>query len=569
MLGQSQFPFAASLLFALAVCCLPAAAADETEQKGELSQRVEALLVQLADDRPYERESAAAQLERLAEQESIGRDLARLLRQALARPETPFEVRTRLNALLQRLPEVEVAPLRHVSRASILQSIQLLDADDYSSRVAAAAQVRRLADHAKYAAEVLVQLKQQLRQPGLAPDTYKRLEGLYEEARGTWLINDPVPGQLPDYSREQIQQLIAELAKTGKTREQTRVFRRAAERDLLDLLARAEYTETVKTGLEAAAQAGWDDDAAARIERILAWCKHGMVAEYWTLQEENGVVSRRHLGVQYLLIGVPQLGPGALRPSHFDSCTDKVAHCVSGNSLSPGDYRVFEAIPHPNSPQAVFHLVNLPTPRRRMAYDYFVKRVDEATRLREISERTCNAFLKGNRELSYDDLQMLRVIDPEVFSRFVSKLFSQKTKPPLEVELELLSVVVEYGTAAALPGIVTASKQDLIKAEGESQLEIGWAATLAVAARERGASVDAILAGMIEQTDKLMKEDPGDVGATAAALLLKRHGQHTEDFGLEASDSEVLPEITPHRFLAKQDRQRVLDWWAKVAKEDE
>jgi len=65
------------------------------------------------------------------------------------------------------------------------------------------------------------------------------------------------------------------------------------------------------------------------------------------------------------------LSPGGVRPTHFDRCDDRSAHYVSGNSLSPGDYPVGVAFSHPRQENAFFDLVNLPTPRRRMAYPYY------------------------------------------------------------------------------------------------------------------------------------------------------------------------------------------------------
>src|SRR6185436_7373937 len=109
-------------------------------------------------------------------------------------------------------------------------------------------------------------------------------------------------------------------------------------------------------------------DAATeqRLRAVYEWTQPAMVAEIWSAQ--------RHVTIQYLLVDVPQFPEGGLRATHFDSIDERTAHCVSGNSLVPGDYAVGVAIPHPEGREVMFHLQNLPTPRRRLAYTYKVKR---------------------------------------------------------------------------------------------------------------------------------------------------------------------------------------------------
>ena len=62
-----------------------------------------------------------------------------------------------------------------------------------------------------------------------------------------------------------------------------------------------------------------------------------MAAEIWE--------DHQHGTVQYLLIGVPQYPERMTRATFFDKIDDTTAHCVSGNSLAPGDYPVGIAIP--------------------------------------------------------------------------------------------------------------------------------------------------------------------------------------------------------------------------------
>ncbi|MEK6236649.1 MAG: hypothetical protein N2C14_18225, partial [Planctomycetales bacterium] len=282
-------------------------------------------------------------------------------------------------------------------------------------------------------------------------------------------------------------------------------------------------------------------------------------------------------GIQYLLIGVPQLGPGAIRPSHFDYCDDKRAHCVSGNSLSPGDYRVHEAIPHPNSPSAFFHMVNTPTPRRRMAYDYQVKHIDEAARLKNISRKTADAFLKGDRAMSVTDTQMLRLIDPEILSEFLGDYFQRKRPvagaPIASIDFELLAVAARFGTPAILPGLTVAIDQRRFPEEDQQRLGyVAWNAALGVAARDNSPESNAWLASVIERPDSLTPLLRADLGATAGAFLLKRHGRSPADFGLRPAEPTPgaavgfrsrLSNVPIHQYDSDEDRRDLSEWWVR------
>ena len=85
-----------------------------------------------------------------------------------------------------------------------------------------------------------------------------------------------------------------------------------------------------------------------------------MAAEVWK--------DRENIFVQYLIIGEPQFNEGTMNPTHFDRIDENVAHCVTGNSLSEGDYPVRIAIGYPDMPgkERMFYLTNLPTARRRL-----------------------------------------------------------------------------------------------------------------------------------------------------------------------------------------------------------
>ena len=54
-------------------------------------------------------------------------------------------------------------------------------------------------------------------------------------------------------------------------------------------------------------------------------------------------------------------------------------------------------------------------------------------------------------------------------------------------------------------------------------------------------------------------------GATAAAMLLKRHGENTADFGVaEVADQDLRGwGIPASRFTTPAARQQVREWWQK------
>src|SRR4029078_5820862 len=87
-------------------------------------------------------------------------------------------------------------------------------------------------------------------------------------------------------------------------------------------------------------------DAEARLREIADFARPAMAAEVWTHSSFDWE-HRQHVTVQHLLVDVPQYPEISTKATHFDRIDDKTAHCVSGNNLTPGDYPVGGAIPHP------------------------------------------------------------------------------------------------------------------------------------------------------------------------------------------------------------------------------
>ena len=342
-----------------------------------------------------------------------------------------------------------------------------------------------------------------------------------------------------------------------------------------------------------------------------------MLAEFWT--RLNLHMPSRLMGAQYLIVGVPVLGPGADRPSHFDRIDDHLAHCVSGQNLSPGDYPVGVAIPHPKAAGSLFHLVNLTSPRRQMAYfcqwhlddtkplseltqpDIQGRRFPrseavEARRLAELSRRTFEWLLARKQPLSPQEVHMLRQLDAAELSRFAGALFAaiedrpmpegaldaqpgmslqpfgdpfggpiQRSQPSRHAMIcELLAV---EGTHEAADGLLRAIEMHrFLPATARAPYRTPWIAALAIANRDPWPKVDAWLAGLVARTERLVEnraEGP-ELGATAAALLLTRHGQSARQFGLRDTPDAFFSSagLTAYRFRSPDLRAKVLTWWA-------
>ena len=82
--------------------------------------------------------------------------------------------------------------------------------------------------------------------------------------------------------------------------------------------------------------------------------------------------------------------------------------------------------------------------------------------------------------------------------------------------------------------------------------------------------VDQWLAGLIDNTAQLVITGDGrpELGASAAALLLDRHGASTRPFGLETIGEAATERLrfTGYRFTTQHDREDVKRWWAALQK---
>ena len=523
------------------------------------------------DSQEFEvRRRAAGVVEQWLAQPESARVLGGEFQRVLVDPAVSFEVRWQVERWARRLPDVRPDRPQAVSAAELDRLIAQLDDDSYAVRLGAMRRVAWFLQNPKLACAVMIRLKRVMDSPGLSAEARRQIDPLWKEARGAWLMSDPGCWELPPVGDEQIGRWIEDLVQPSQERGEA-----GAERELLDLLARDDYVERVRRMLEARMSGTLTPVAAARLRAVYDWTRPAMVAEFWQRQQ--------HLGEQHLLVDVPSLAQGAMRASHFDRIDDYVAHCVSGNTLTPGEYPVHVAFPHPVADDAFFHLVNLPTPRRRMAYAYYVER-DPAQRLAELSRRTLDAVLAQKRMLESREIAMLAQLDAREVSRFAGRYFnlvpdepnlsSRSGRQPGALEHAsyhnvICALLAVHGTKEAIPGLLEAiEKHRFLEPTSTPPCRFPWWAALSIARRDPWPGVDAWLLGLVGRTDLLIDgdDDGPELGATAAGLLVVRCDDHPPRLGLSPATTSMsgpLATIDPFRFESPEARHRFQQWWSE------
>ena len=129
-----------------------------------------------------------------------------------------------------------------------------------------------------------------------------------------------------------------------------------------------------------------------------------------------------------------------------------------------------------------------------------------------------------------------------------------------------MPVLVENGTHDVLPSLVEAGRRERLPAPtDELRFNVGWLAAFTIAERDPWPGLDEWLAGIIDiaQPISTVGDPQPEVGATAAALLLTRHGENMSDFGVaEVTDQDLRGLGVPaSRFKTPAARQQVLEWW--------
>ncbi len=454
-------------------------------------------------------------------------------------------------------------------RSEVARLLEQLDSDGYETRCDAAARLEQLIDRPELGRLLAIEFQRALRRPEVS------FEVRWHLTRWSRRLPKVLPEPAKELSTEQIERLMQELD------DDRYAVRLAAVQRLKELLNCDEHVPPLKRAMQSRLEGALDAAAALQLRKLLELTRPAMVAEYW----QGG----RHRAEQHLIIGVPSMSEGAKRPSHFDRIDDRVAHCVSGSNLSPGDYPVGVAIPHPNPNQsgAFFHLVNLSTPGKRMAYAVEVQ-TDEAQRLAALSRRTLDRMLAEKRELSEPELVMLSQLDAKEVSRFAGQYFHlvrdkqlsspapatgayQHTDRPSRFGA-ICAQLASKGTKEAAPGLLEAiDKGRFLPPTSTAPYRFHWMAALAIALRDPWPQLDAWLAEKIPNTEVLVEGRPNgpELGATAAAMLLKRFGQSPSQFGLQSAAEPMLMRlgVNGYRYSSKQSPTKVQQWWQKQSSE--
>jgi len=542
-------------------------ASEAVLDTGQVRQHVAQVLTDLDSDRFHVRQQAAEHVEQWIARPELGRMLAEEFQRVLVAPETSLEVRKRLERWQRGLPKIELAPADGGSPEEIDRLVGQLEDDSYAVRAWAASRLEWLLCSPEAAWPIVARLDRRLDAEELPADARQWLDPIARRARAAWLASDPSRWRLPPVSDAQAAAWLDALTRAeeganvpGRSRRRDRALR-----EIRDLLARDECVPRLKQLFEQKlAGPGLDEWARLRLTEFVELTCPRMVAECWYGSQLSNI--------QHLELGVPSQYPGAERPSHFDRIDDRVAHCVSGQNLAPGEYPVGVGIPHPNNPGAMFHLVNLPTPRRRMAYACLTEAVpfgarcrpvhvtprrqehtqpqpyvteaclsvaDERRHLSALSRRTFDHLLARRRPLTGRELLLAGQLDGEELSRFAGKYFAAVDDRPLAADDHfdlagrprlpafgflpqpvstldrpshhgvLCGLLSARGTREAIPGLLEAiHRQRFLAPTGTGPRRLEWIAALAIARRDPWPGVDQWLAGLIERTERLVEYRP-------------------------------------------------------------
>ncbi len=557
------------------------AAERRAEQLAEFQRRIKDL-----DSACYEtRRLAAERLENWVGMPEMAGMLAEQFQQLVLQPELPLEVRWRIGNWRARLPKVKTEPPQAVPAGELERLVRQLDDDSYSVRAGALERLQWMAASEYLAKPIILILKSRLADPLLSEDSYRRVESIRNIAWGIWLTGDASDWSLPPVSDAQIDDWLEELSQPATAHDPRAArSRRVARQELMDVLSQDREVPRVKAAIEAHLRGKLEPAGTAALKDLLEFTRPALVAECWC----GGSQTLE----QHLIVGQPMYVAGH-NPSHFDKADDRVAHCVSGNSLTPGDYPVGVAFPAPHwdnpRQQGFFDLINLPTPRQQIAYSYYVK-TDPAARLAKLSRRTLDGFLAEKKLLSDAELGMLAQLEAREVSRFANRYLllvddsmvdedfnteMSTSRSQLGSQSSRLGAICAQlavnGTREAAPGLLEAIRQkQFMSPTPLGPYRLQWLAAFSIALRDPWPEVDAWLAENIDNQETLIIDhaDAAEIGATAAGVLVSRHGQQPSAFGLHmsAADSQLAELKLPgFRYGKPEDAERVRQWWKQTA----
>jgi len=557
----------------------PTRAMTPADVRAELPQRLREL-----DSPSYDaRCRAAACLEHWIGVPELADVLAEEFQRRVLEPDLPMEVRWRIDLWRGRLPRIHLEPPREVSSQELQRLVSLLDDDSYSARVGACRRLQWLAGSEQLSAPILLLLKHRLTDPALSQEMYFRIEEVRKVAWGVWLNSGNSNCFLPPVTSLQIEKWLDDLTQPGGLRDYQSSLRcRVARQGLMDSMSQDAEVPRVTTAIEARLRSKLDQDAKALLKSVLDMTRPAVAIEMW----------RDHVQVRedHFIVGEKQTVTGGEHPTQFDRADDRTAHCSNGNALSVGDYPVGVAFAAPRWPagekEAVYDLVNLPTPRRQIAYSYYVK-TDPSARLAAMSRRTLDRFLAEKKLLSDPELGMLGQLDAREVSRFAGRYFLLVEDGAVEEEIDsddsfstarkglgsessrfgsICAQLGVDGTRDALPGLVDAIRQKRFQQPSPlAPYRLEWLAAFSIAQRDPWPGVDAWLAENLENRQRLDigHGDAAEIGATAAGVLLTRHHERPAEFGLQlVVDPHILDlKVSGYCYAAAGNIQRVRTWW--------
>jgi hypothetical protein len=558
----------------LIVC---ANASENREPVPTLVEEIESLFEQLDSDEFSVRNTAFERLQELSTHEDTRRLLAESVQRAIVDAEISFEVRRQLERLGRNLPRTTLPPALTIDADTVDQLLAQLGDDSYARRLGARSRLQWLLKNPEAVGLIYERLKLCASDAHLTREQTQSLRLIYDDARAAWLADEARKSD-PPVLAERIDQLVGRLADVG----QGKVFPLTGEPSVLaelqDLLAIEANVAPIREALEERIAAGGiSSESAEHLNDMLDLTKPALVAEYWR--------SGRHENIQRLLVGVPSVieNQGA---SHFDRIDDQTAHCVSGVNLSEGDYPVGVAFPHPNERNSLFHLVNLPTPRRRLLYEYRVNE-DEAGRYAALVTRTLDRYLTQKIPIDERDLSMIMQFGPREVSRFAGRYLtgvddrkvvlqtpSGVTPSTSAVVMRegpsihglLCSWLASKGTQDAVPGLLKAIEENRLLPPSEtSPCRFDRFAALAIARRDPWPGVDDWLAKVLSKNEPLVlgQEEIPELGATAASLLLRRYGGNVDQFDLIPCGDGYARRygLRAYRYGTTETSQSVAEWW--------
>ena len=548
---------------------------------------IQKLVTELDAPEFFVREAAMRRLRGFVLDDGSGRPITAELERISHDARLSFETHERLAEVLRGVERANTAPRETLTSDQIDQLVAQLADDHFTERENAGRRLQRLLENESNIAPLMGVFKARLNDAHTASATRQELLRHYDAARRAWLLAPEGTCSLPEVSEAQI---IAWVKLIGQPidNEATFAAQRTATRELEDLMVRDDYRVSVTKLLEQQLAEAEDPGGKTRLRDLVDLTRPAMVAEIWTsapvlinfagavAARDNDPFSVRLVTTQYLHVGIPQIPANAPRATHFDHCDDKIAHCVSGNTLLPGDYPVGTAIPHPEGETTIFHLINLPTPRRRLIYEYSARR-SEAIRLRELSQRTCAALLNKERKLAEADAGILMLLDRAIVADFAGQFFSKVDDAPLagmggrlivghtSTHGAVCYALAFTGGKDAAPAIIKAITDNrILPPEEGSHYNLPLIALLAVAHRDPWDKVNDWLSEQLERDEPLVSNvDPApELAATAAALLGDRLGQSPQSLGLVPVMDGFCQQIglSTYRFEAPQRRDAFRAW---------